>query len=175
MRLFAPVIVALALSGAASAQPAGTVSLRPEQAAMVGLDGAGRASRVSEAGRADWAPYDVAAARHLTGQAVPDAPVPEATPLPREITAPAVPRGTLRVKFMSIAGRHSLLVIENGYDRAVAYRARMIVSGQTRPTDVCLVIPNQRGYEHWPHPIERIELYDFRFADWRPGEPQPCR
>jgi hypothetical protein len=80
----------------------------------------------------------------------------------------------IRVKFQSIAGRHSLLVIENGYDRAIVYRAWMTWARQTRPTDVCLVTPNQHGFEHGPFPIDRLEISEVRFVDWRQGDPQPC-
>jgi len=67
-----------------------------------------------------------------------------------------------------------LLVIENGQGRALRYRAGMTVNGQERHTDVCVVLPRLPSYEHWPHPIERLELSDFRFVPWVAGTPPTC-
>ena len=78
------------------------------------------------------------------------------------------------MKVLSIAGRHTVLVVENGLPRAIAYRARMTVDGRTHSTDVCVVMPGLPSYEHWPHPIERIELSDFRFVPWQPGQRPTC-
>jgi len=130
----------------------------------------------SERGRAEWTPYDLAVARHLVGQPVPEAPVDSAEPVPRDMPeAPPLRPGAVRLRFLSIAGRHSLLIVENGYDQALVYRARMTYEGRTRPTDVCLVRPGQRGFEHWPNALERIELYQVELVPWREGDPQPCR
>jgi hypothetical protein len=151
------------------------VALAPEEAVTLRLDGE---AAPAERGRAEWTPFDIAIARHMSGLPIPEAPVPFASPLPNGPSIPEAPpirAGVVRLRFMSIAGQHSLLIVENGYDQALVYRARMTRDGETGPTDVCLVTPRRRGFEHWPHPIERIELTDFRFIPWRPGEPQPCR
>jgi hypothetical protein len=87
---------------------------------------------------------------------------------------PAVAPGMVRARLLSIAGRHSLLVLENGYDRAIAYRARMTRGDRTAATDVCIVVPRRHDFEHWPHPIDRLEIYDFRFVEWKPGETVTC-
>ena len=49
----------------------------------------------------------------------------------------------------------------------------MTRDGKTTLTDVCLVIPRRHGFEHWPHPIERLEIYDVRFVAWQEGDPSP--
>ena len=51
-----------------------------------------------------------------------------------------------------------LLVVENGQGGALRYRARMTVRGETRHTDVCVVLPHLPSYEHWPHLSIGIEL-----------------
>ena len=84
----------------------------------------------------------------------------------------------LRISLFRLTRRdgavETLLVLENGYDRALRYRARMIVDGRSQPTDVCTVLPRLRGYEHWPHAIERMELSDFALVGYRPGTPPVC-
>jgi hypothetical protein len=78
------------------------------------------------------------------------------------------------VKLLSVAGEHAMLVLANGYGRAIAYRARITTRGQTRPTDVCIVIPNRHGFEYWPFRIDRLEISDMRFVAWKEGESAPC-
>ena len=90
------------------------------------------------------------------------------------IAAPVAPN-RITLRFHSIAGQHSMLILENGYDRAIVYRARMTLGDRTTPTDVCLVMPGRRGYEHWPHSIDRLDLSDFSVTEWREGDPVTCR
>jgi len=154
-----------------------TIALAPGDAAAVRVDPGGAVAITPEPGRAQWTPYELAAARHLSGIPAPDRPEPYAHDLPSDGSIPPPPpleRGVVRFKFHSIAGRHSLLVIANGYERAIVYRARMTEGDRTRPTDVCLVVPGNHGFEHWPHPIDRLEIYDLRLVDWKEGDPLPC-
>ncbi|TMJ20232.1 MAG: hypothetical protein E6G92_10915 [Alphaproteobacteria bacterium] len=160
----------------AFAQADSIVALTPGQSAVLTVAGKGEA-RVVQRGRGEWTPHDLAAARHLVGRPIPDAPVPEASPLPSAPASappPPVARDAVHLRFMSIAGRHSLLIVENGYGAALLYRARMTRDGQTRPTDVCVVLPSNRSYEHWPHPIDRLELTDFALVPWNEGDPATC-
>lgn len=175
MKLLTAMLGAFLLAAAAPA-PDTAVSLMPGDAATVRLTGSGDIASV-EHGAARWTAHDLAAARHLSGQPVPDAPVETAQMLPGETMPPAPPiaPGGVRLQFHLIADQHAFLVIENGYDRAIVYRARMTLGDRSRPTDVCLVIPGRRGYEHWPHRIDRLDLSGFAFADWREGDPIPCR
>jgi hypothetical protein len=87
---------------------------------------------------------------------------------------PVITPGVVRIRFFQIAGRHSALFIENGSNRALVYRAIMTRDGRESPTDVCLVPARQRGNEHWPHPIERFALSDFRLVEWQGGATVPC-
>ena len=176
MRRFALVLAAAWIATApVRAQAPATVALTPGDAAAIRIGDDGAISSSAQPGAADWTPMDLMAARRLSGEPIPDRPVPYAVVIHGDKLNPPPPEpGLLRVKLLSIAGRHSLLVLENGYDHAIVYRARMTHDGQTRPTDVCLVIPNQRGYEHWPHVIDRLEIYDVHLVEWRQGDPVPC-
>ena len=159
-----------------AAQDIPELALSPGEAVTVRIDGGGR-GLAPERGKAEWSDFDVYAARHLAGITPPEAPIPVATPFPSSSADPSpepVPAGLVRVRLHSIAGKHTLLVVENGLDRALAYRARMTANGQSRPTDVCVVMPGQPSYEHWPHPIDRIELSAFRHVPWTHGQPPTC-
>jgi hypothetical protein len=176
MRLF-PFFAAMASLGAtALAQDRLPVTLAPEEAITLRLDESGETLAREDPGRAEWTPFDLAVARFLSGITPPKAPVP-AMELPRDGSfppAPAAHPGRLRLRLMSIAGQHSMLILENGYDRAIVFRARMTRGGETRSTDVCLVRPMRFGFEHWPQPLDRIEISDIRFVPWRAGDPVPC-
>lgn len=170
--------VSFALAAAFAAAPAAAqeIRLNPEEAATLRFDANAPAPAIVERGRAEWTPFDLAVARQLSGMTPPAGPAP-AMALHDDGRLPEPPPlqpDMLRLRFLSIAGRHSLLILENGYGRALVYRARIARHGATRATDVCLVMPRQRGFEHWPEPIERIELSDFAFVDWHAGQPVPC-
>ncbi|MEA3031032.1 MAG: hypothetical protein QOG13_2357 [Sphingomonadales bacterium] len=160
----------------AAAQDIPALSLAPGEAVAVQFDDGGRTGPPVRS-QAAWTRFDLLAARQLAGMIPPDAPVPEATPVGDldGTRPPPIPPNEVRVRFMSIAGQHTLLVVENGQGRALSYRARMTVGGRTRSTDVCIVLPHLPSYEHWPHPIERLELTDFRFIPWVPGRAPACR
>jgi len=177
MKLFAPMIgLGLAvLSATAVAQDIPALTLTPGEAVTLRFDDGGR-SGAPERSRAAWSRFDLVAARQLAGMTPPDAPMPEGIPIagPEGIGPDPIPQNEVRMRVMSIAGRHTLLVVENGQGRALSYRARMTVGGQTRHTDVCVVLPRLPSYEHWPHVIERLELTDFRFIPWAPGRAPTC-
>jgi hypothetical protein len=87
---------------------------------------------------------------------------------------PAIVPGQVRLRFLLIAGREAELLLENGFDRALVYRARITLAGESRPTDVCVVLPNNRSSEHWPDAIERIDLSDFELVPWPEGRAPTC-
>jgi hypothetical protein len=167
--------IALCLAAPAAAQDIPAISLAPGEAVTVHFDDGGRVGAPVR-GRAALSRYDIVAARQLAGMTPPDAPVAEAMPVGDVdgIGPDPIPAGEVRIRFMSIAGRHALLVVENGQGRALTYRARMTANGRTRSTDVCIVLPHLPSYEHWPHEIERLELSDFRFIPWAPGRAPTC-
>jgi hypothetical protein len=94
------------------------------------------------------------------------------------VTPDPIAGGQVRVSLFKLTRRdgavETLLVLENGYNQALRYRARMRSDGRSRPTDVCTVLPRLRGYEHWPHAIERIELSEFELVPYRQGMPPVC-
>ena len=178
MRIILALVAAMLAVGAAPAAAQHVVGVEMEagQALTVSLGNKGHVEVVRR-GRAEWTPHDLAAARHLSGQPVPDAPVPNATPLPSSPDGPRVPAvesGVVNLRFMTVADRHALLIVENGYGQALRYRAQMTVRGNTRPTDVCVVLPANRSYEHWPHPIERILVYEFALVPWDGSNRPSC-
>ncbi len=177
MNRFAAITTPFLLGSAAlQAQPAGSVRLAPGDAAVVRLDGSTVTATVRR-GEAQWTPLDLAAARHMSGLAPIDTPANVPVPLPAEQMPPAPPivPGEIRMRLHDIAGRHTMLIIENGYGRALVFHAEMTTALGTMPTDVCLVVPNDRSFEHWPDPISRLELSQFVQVDWQEGDPVPCR
>jgi hypothetical protein len=174
--MFRLAILLLALAASpAIAQNVPTISLSPGEAVTIRFDDGGRAGE-PERSAATWSRFDLYAARHLAGMAPPDAPVPEGMPIDAadNILPDPIPREELRLRMMSIAGQHVLLVVENGRERALAYRARMVANGRETHTDVCVVLPRLPSYEHWAFPIERLELSDFRFIPWAPARNPTC-
>lgn len=169
------VLAATCCASAASAQEIPQITLEPGEAITVRFDDGGRVG-APERSAAAWTPFDIYAAQQLAGMTPPDAPMPESLPIgaPRDVGPEPIPASQVRIRFLSLAGRHALLVIENGQGRALSYRARMTQDGRTQPTDVCVVLPHLPSYEHWPHPIQRIELSGFRFIPWTAGERPTC-
>jgi len=160
---------------APSAQSVAPISLVPGEAVTLRFDDGDVAVGAPERGTAAWSRFDVVAARQLTGTTPPDAPVPVGTPMHSDEASPdPIPSGEVHIRFLSIAGRHSMLVVENGQGRALRYRARMTVGGRTHATDVCVVLPHLPSYEHWPDPVQRLELSDFRFIPWTQGQAPTC-
>jgi len=173
MRLLA---IALVL-GAFAAVPARAqeVVLGPEEAVTLRADGKGGLA-VAERGRAEWTPFDLAVARNFLRGLYDQGTGPNSVPttLPGMPAPPAIVPDQVRLRFLLIAGQHAELLLENGFDRALVYRASITVAGQTRPTDVCVVLPSNRSSEHWPDAVQRIELSDFELVDWAEGRPPTC-
>jgi hypothetical protein len=86
--------------------------------------------------------------------------------------------GLVRISFFRMTGRNglpeTLLLLENGYDSGFRYRAQMVRGERTEPTDVCMVLPRLRGYEHWPYSIDRINLSEFALVPYRAGTAPAC-
>ena len=99
---------------------------------------------------------------------------PAAGPL-RGPSAPSPP-GQLSFRFVVGASPdRRLLVVENGTGTPVRYRARIVVAGQARPTDVCTVLPHLRAVEEWPEPIERITLSAIELDRSAPADRPICK
>jgi hypothetical protein len=63
----------------------------------------------------------------------------------------------------------SILSLTNGYGQAFRYRATMHSNGKSAPTDVCEVMPANRGIEHWPYVIEWLDLTELRLEPFKTG------
>lgn len=71
---------------------------------------------------------------------------------------------TVRFTFSDMAGQR-MLSVENGYDHAFAYRARMFARGRSANTSICPVMPRIMGMESWGDPIDRLELREPRLFE----------
>lgn len=89
----------------------------------------------------------------------------------------AIDPGLIRIRFGQVPGSDQvLLVIQNGYADAFAYRAVQHTARGASPTDVCWVLPNHRSFEHWPYVIDSLDLSNIRLYPWAdPGARPPCQ
>lgn len=158
---------------AALAQDRAPVILTPDTEAVLRFDDDHPVS--AHRAPAAWTEFEVAVARLMvTGTGMDSGSSATLRSHDNMPPAPVTERGVVRIRFFQIAGRHSVLFVENGTDRALVYRATMTRDGRQSPTDVCLIPAHQRGNEHWPHPIERFALSDFRLVEWQGGATVPC-
>jgi hypothetical protein len=82
--------------------------------------------------------------------------------------------GVIRLTFRALKRGHRMLLVENGYGRAVAYRAIMKVGKVWRTTDVCQAYPGVRNFEWWPEPIEAIAVSGLKLVAWSEGKAPIC-
>jgi len=88
--------------------------------------------------------------------------------------------GQVRISFRRVAapgegkGSQALLTIENGYAQAFRYRALMRRGERSAPTDVCDVIPQKPGFEHWPYEIDTLELSELTLVPLDSGQELRC-
>lgn len=169
------ILAAALLAFPVAAKDIPAISIAPGEAVTVRFDDGGRIGEPSRA-RAKWTRYDVLAARELAGMTPPQEAMPEGIPMGEldGVKPDPIPGDEVRVRFISIGDQHAMLVVENGQGRGLRYRARMTVRGETKPTDVCIVLPRRPSYEHWPYRIERIQLFDFEFIPWNPARLPTC-
>jgi hypothetical protein len=114
--------------------------------------------------------FEAYSLRHVLSVKVPeDATVLPPMPIMREdVPVPPPPHtpGLVRITFREVPGgaegQHAFLTIENGYNRSFRYRAVMHRGTRSSPTDVCEIMPNKPGFEHWPFEIEWLELSEVR-------------
>ena len=90
------------------------------------------------------------------------------------VDPPKIAAGVVSITFRHVPGivrgssENSFLTILNGYPAGLRYRAVMHRNGQAAATDVCGVLSQRTGTEHWPYAIDSLDLSDFRlepFAD----------
>lgn len=173
--------LAVLAPGAAPAEAGerdGVVTIAVGEAVTLTLDDGGRPHETARGPAPRLTPFEAAAVWNLTNRVYGEplgaefAPiqsgedgVPEADPI-----AP----GAIRIKFVSLERHGTTLLIRNGYPAGLAYRARIRVSGSARTTDVCEVLPRRVAIEHWPEPIEAIELSRLHFVPWIEGQTPIC-
>jgi hypothetical protein len=158
----------LPLIGAAAAQDHSTpaqeqalppVILKIGSTSSIGLNRSGGFDTKGGAA-APLQPYDLEFIRKLITEHS-DATGPNGAIISLQQKPHEVEAAPLRFSFVPMDdGRHTVLVIENGFPRSFLYRARIGRGSKSVVTDVCQVIPNKRGYEHWPYPIDWIEITD---------------
>ena len=161
---------------AAPSSAADKVSLRPGEMAIVVIDDGGRVSVERGGAARPMSDEDRAMVRDLLLNH-PEAFGPQAALIRADLARPAPPvaRGEIRFSFIALGERNdTLLIVENGYDRGLRYRAVMSRGSRSEPTDVCVVVPGRRGYEHWPYPIDRIDLGTMTLVPYREGDVPTC-
>ncbi|MCW3846721.1 hypothetical protein OF829_05680 [Sphingomonas sp. LB-2] len=169
---------ALAMAVPASAQ----VTLTPGQGVTVAVSAGGKVS-AERVHPAALAPDDLEAVGMLRdsypaiqkSQSDPKGVLPAIPMRNSRVPAGPIKPDRIEIVFEVIDGKDSVLAIRNGYGQGLTYRAQITARGRTAPTDVCLVMPGKRGYEHWPYAIDRIELTELTLADWTPDQGIPCR
>ncbi|MEA3038147.1 MAG: hypothetical protein QOE79_660 [Sphingomonadales bacterium] len=65
---------------------------------------------------------------------------------------------TIRFIFARANGDQRMLSIQNGYDRAFHFAARMFLGKRSAPTSICTIPPHLVSFENWQDPIDRLEL-----------------
>lgn len=154
-------------------QPANVVSIRAGEAITVEFDGP-RAVLVSRAPAAPMNAYQRGLLRRLQIQASQLPPGVQFVPPERilrgeiEGSPPTAPANAIRITFRRVESLDrskagdSVLTIENGTGQKFHYRAVMHGNGRSAPTDVCEILPDKPGMEHWPYVIEFLELWELR-------------
>lgn len=167
------------LAGCASAQVqlVDTVTIARGQAVVLHFDEGGGAVLVERAVAAPLTPFERRVATDLSNGVYDHAVGSVSAPMTADDDvrpAPVAPY-EVRIKFAPAPnGVDTMLMIENGYDQAFGYRAIMTIDGASETTDVCLVRPVLRGFEHWPYRIDSIELRVMRLQPWREGDRVVC-
>lgn len=169
-------LAALLLIAAPAVAQAQTVTIARGEAVTLTQDDGG-VWGVDRKAAPDATPDEASTAAKFVRGDMNDAVGPNVKPIPADPNAPPpMPqKGKLRLHFVKTPGAdQSMLVIENGYDRGMVYRATIRVGDRSGPTDVCLVMPGRLGYEHWPYAIDALVLSDIRLVPWKDGDPVPC-
>lgn len=173
-------ILPFALLWWSAAHAADSVTLRVGETVEIRIGADGKAVAGAKAKAAPISDFDGRALAQMAGVGVPAG----AKTMPPEVMSakvgevvPAIAPDTLRISLLDVSGKSEhdrLLIIENGYGKAVRYNAVLHRGGRATPTDVCLVMPDMRGYEHWPYAFEEIDLSALSLVDWKESDGIPC-
>jgi hypothetical protein len=179
MRRLLAALAVIAAGCATTSAPVETLSLTPGETVTVRIEESGLS--IVERGTAPPVSEIMAStARNLGAGVYGPAMGPDSVRMPiagsdEEIRA--IPDDVVRITFVQLPGegQDMLLLLENGYDEAMAYQAVITQRERSVRTDVCTVIPHRRGVEHWPNRIDRIDLAQVRLTPWREGDRPICR
>ena len=168
---------------AAAFLPAGAeaqIAIGMGETITIAVDANGQASVVERSNHPTLSEFTREAGRRIANGDYPEAVgsnYVEHTPTNLGVPEPPPVVGSvLRITFVAPDGRpdHSFLVLENGFDGALTYRARIRVGERTAVTDVCQVPPMSRGDEHWPFHVDEIILSDFSLRPWHQNDRVRC-
>jgi hypothetical protein len=179
------ILAATALAGAAAQVPPPTppvpprVSVGTGQSVVVRLVSGGAVSVESRGPAVAMIDYDRGTIAGLVAAPVPEGDVKmPAEPIGGGASPPPPVRpGSIRFTLRDLPGKSphdAVLVVENGYAQGLRYRAVMRRGDRSAATDVCLVMPGKRSYEHWPYQIDRLDLSDLTLVPWKPEDGLPC-
>jgi hypothetical protein len=162
-------LAAFALAGApvaAPSQPAPPPLRLPLGTSVsLGLGKSGKLDSTAQAAR-PLSAHDVEMIQELVTEH-PDATGPNGVIVHSDRPAPPLEPAHVRFTFVPFdGGKSTVLVVENGFNGSFLYRARIGRGANAMVTDVCQLPPNNRGYEHWPYPLDWIEITDIRPVDW---------
>ncbi|HEX8655632.1 MAG TPA: hypothetical protein VF693_10465 [Allosphingosinicella sp.] len=180
-----PILPSLAIVSALSLAPpaaaerqSATVTLEAGESVVVTLDDGGRPHETARGAAPRLSRFEAAAVWNLTRGVYGEAVGPESARIVAGEdgvpVAPAIAPGAVRIKLVSLGPDSTLLVLENGYDRGLSYRATIAAPGEAVATDVCQVMPRRFSLEHWPYRITRLELSGFRLVPWIEGQDPIC-
>jgi hypothetical protein len=168
----------------AAAQEPAKIDIRAGETVIVRVGSDGGAVVVSRDAAEPLPAYQAAALRQMVGTPiVQDVKSQPALDVRRNGASPEAPvrPNMLRITLRAVPASEGrgpdgdmLLTIDNGYEGATHYRATIIRSDRTTPTDVCSVAPRHRDYEHWPYRFDRMQLFDLRLAAWHEGDVVSC-
>jgi len=181
MRIIRIMLAALAMlaSPAALAQPSDSVTIRANESVSLRVGPSGELSVENRAPNPPLRGFNREVAQRFVGGEFDDVVGDRTAPVsPNDPTATVEPiaPGLIRISFFRLPtpARNAFLVIENGYDRGLVYRAQMRRGDREAPTDVCLVMPMRGGFEHWPYQIDELVLSSLRLVPWQESDGIPC-
>ena len=163
------------------AAQAQSVTIARGEAVTLALDEASGKTTPREIDRKpapDASVFETAVAAKFAGGAFDNATGANGQPMTDAQIGAASPRAapnTVQLHFFRTPTKdQSLLVIANGYDRGMVYRATMHVKGQSQATDVCVVMPGKVGLELWRFAIDSLNLSDIKLVPWKPEDGIVC-
>lgn len=176
MRYASVVSAAVLAASVAQAQP---IALRPAQTATISFK-SGRAVLESVQSAAPVTKFEAYVIWHAQHEQVPPnftgvMPPSFLGPVPGIPEKPTPAIGKIQLTFRIVPAvapgmpQHSILFIGNGVSSKFTYRASLRRNGRASSTDVCEVPPNSMGLEHWPYPVDEIEVSDLVLAPLTEG------